>query len=155
MSLIISLGTNIGNRFENLRLAKKLLSKNLVLLNESRIYSSPAVDYLDQPEFLNQVLCFEIPNSLPQECLELVLSIESKMGRVRHIPKGPRVIDIDILFWGNETLNSPNLEIPHPRLFQRSFIVLPLKELPIFQTLSSNFKFPSKFCNEAFPLDNV
>ncbi|MBK23882.1 MAG: 2-amino-4-hydroxy-6-hydroxymethyldihydropteridine diphosphokinase [Halobacteriovorax sp.] len=155
MALIISLGSNIGNRLENLKQAKKFLSEKLELKSQSRVYRSPAVDYLDQPEFLNQVLQFKIPNISPQECLQILLSIEVKMGRIRKISKGPRVIDIDLLFWSIDTIDSPNLEVPHPRLFQRSFIVLPLKELPIFETLSSKFDFPSQFCNEAFPLDNV
>lgn len=155
MSLVISLGSNIGDRLANLQEAKKLLVKNFSLIEESPIYRSPAVDYLDQPEFLNQVLSFDKPSDNPQECLGIALEIENKMGRVREISKGPRVIDIDLLFWGTETINFNNLQIPHPRLFERSFIVLPLKDLSIFNTLSKSFSFPNSFCNDAFPFKNV
>lgn len=155
MSLVISLGSNIGDRFENLRSAKTLLCKEFKLEEESRIYSSPAVDYLDQPDFLNQVLSFESPNVSPQETLKLMLSIEHSLGRRRDIPKGPRNIDIDMLFFNENVIKTSELEVPHPRLFERSFIVLPLKELKIFNTLNAKFDFPETFCNEAFPLTNV
>jgi 2-amino-4-hydroxy-6-hydroxymethyldihydropteridine diphosphokinase len=155
MSLVISLGTNLGDKSQNLELAKIELKKIFKLKQESSVYQSKAVDYTDQPGFLNQILEFDLPVQSPEEVLLVVLGIEKDLGRLRQIPKGPRTIDIDILFWGLETIDLPQLEVPHPRLFERSFIVLPLKELDYFNTLQQKFSFPQVFCNEAFPLVSV
>jgi 2-amino-4-hydroxy-6-hydroxymethyldihydropteridine diphosphokinase len=152
MNLVISTGSNLGNRQEHLNLAKEELQKFLNLVDESRIYESPAVDYLQQPDFLNQILVFEIPELAPEGLLQKILILEKKLGRERLIDKGPRTVDIDILFWGIHKIDLPQLTIPHPRLFQRSFIVLPLKELKIFEFLSREFLFPEEFENRAWPL---
>ena len=150
MSLILSTGSNLGDRELHLNKAKELLSKNFSFIAASNIYQSPAVDYLNQPDFLNQVLEFELPtNYTEHEVLNLILEIEKELGRVRDIPKGPRTLDIDILFWGLINIDSENLIVPHPRLFDRSFIVYPLMELPFASTLKSNFKFSNKFKNTA------
>ena len=150
MSLIISTGSNIGDRLNHLKQAKKKLCSKLELIQESNVYCSRALDYLEQPDFLNQVLEFKLPkNKAPHEILHTALSIEKTMGRVRTIDKGPRTIDIDLLFWGKETIVNSSLQIPHPRLFDRSFIVLPLMELPFFQSLKSSFTFKTAFENEA------
>ena len=132
MSLVISTGSNLGNRESNLLAAKSELSDIFKLIEESPIYESPAVDYLNQPDFLNQILAFEIPEQKPEEVIESILKLELSLGRKREIDKGPRTIDIDILFWDQETIDLPQLQVPHPRLFERSFIVLPLKELQVF-----------------------
>lgn len=152
MKTLISLGTNLGDRLFNLESAKKLISKHWALSEESRVYESRAVDYLNQPDFLNQVVAYDTPNETPERCLRILLSIEEEMGRLRHIPKGPRVIDLDLLFCDLLKVNTQELQLPHPRLFARSFIVLPLKELDYFSTLRQKFNFPDSFCNEAFPL---
>lgn len=150
MSLVISLGTNIGNRSQNLKSATQKLCEFLVLKNSSNVYESTAVDYLDQPDFLNQVLEFDEPSKISKDALmEKILNVEKDLGRERVIDKGPRVIDIDILFWGTEKYNSHSLTIPHPRLFSRSFIVLPLSELDYFKILKTTFDFPSTFNNSA------
>lgn len=151
MSLIISTGSNIGDRVDNLLLAKQELSKTFQLLESSQIYESPAVDYLNQPDFLNQVLSFELPKLSPEETIELTLNIEKNLGRKRHIDKGPRTIDIDILFWATNKIDLDQLTVPHPRLFERSFIVLPLKELKVFETLRNHYNFPEQFSNTASP----
>jgi 2-amino-4-hydroxy-6-hydroxymethyldihydropteridine diphosphokinase len=83
-----------------------------------------------------------------QHCLR----IEKEMGRERDIPKGPRIIDIDILFWGTEQIDVPGLTIPHPRWAERSFVVYPLQELPYFETLKNHYKIPSEFSNTATPI---
>jgi 2-amino-4-hydroxy-6-hydroxymethyldihydropteridine diphosphokinase len=152
MSLIISTGTNLGNRLKNLEDAKQQLSIRFELIEESRIYSSKAVDYLDQPDFLNQILAFKTPQSTPMETIEIILELEAQLGRKREIARGPRNIDIDILFWNFETIDCPQLQVPHPRLFERSFIVLPLKEMSIFKTLGKEYEFPLTFTNSAEPL---
>ena len=133
MSLIIATGTNLGDKLNNLHKALHFLQKHFILIKKSQIYCSEAVDYLDQPDFFNQVLEFEIPSQLsPLEILKICSQIEKEMGRKRDIPKGPRVIDIDILFFQLESFHSQNLQIPHPRLFERSFVVRPLIELSFF-----------------------
>ena len=154
MSLVISTGSNLGNRESNLLAAKSELSDIFKLIEESPIYESPAVDYLNQPDFLNQILAFEIPEQKPEEVIESILKLELSLGRKREIDKGPRTIDIDILFWDQETIDLPQLQVPHPRLFERSFIVLPLKELQVFDYLSKAFNFPDLFPNQAWPLNS-
>ena len=84
--------------------------------------------------------------------MKQLLSIENKLGRERKIKSGPRNIDIDILFLGLEKINQLNLTIPHPRLFERSFVLFPLKELPFYPILKKHFKFPSNIQNDATPI---
>lgn len=152
MSLFIATGSNIGDRKKNLNEAKNILSSHLDFIAESRTYESAAVDYLDQPDFYNQVLEFKTPPINPIDCMNLLLEIEKQMGRNRSIPKGPRLIDLDIIFWDDLIIKSENLEIPHPRLFTRSFVVLPLSELPGFNLLQQKFSFTFSFPNSSTPL---
>lgn len=147
--LIISTGSNIGDRLLHISRAKEILSSHFIFVAESSIYTSPAVDYLNQPDFLNQVLQFEIPSIDQEKTIDTLLKIEIEMGRVRDINKGPRTIDLDIIFWGVENYNSKNLTIPHPAWSKRSFIVLPLIELPFTKTLKQYFDFPTQFKNTA------
>lgn len=151
-SFFVATGTNIGDRRQHLLDAKIILEKEFQLIAESRIYESPAVDYLDQPDFYNQVLEFALPTLSPQQVMNRLLQIEQELGRNRLIPKGPRIIDLDILFWSNKIIETDSLTIPHPRLFERSFVVLPLAELPGFKELRKYFEFKFAFTNKAFPL---
>jgi len=151
-SFFIATGTNLGDRKKHLTDAKSILSNEFKFIAESRIYESPAVDYLNQPDFYNQVLEFELPEISPKEVMDRLLSIEKEMGRSREIPKGPRVIDLDILFWSDKKIVSDTLIVPHPRLFERSFVVLPLSELPGFKVLQKIFEFKFTFTNTASPL---
>ena len=121
MSLIISTGSNQGDRLQNLETAKSILCEYLDLEHESNVYESAAVDFTQQPDFLNQVLQFKIPKEEPLNVLFKVLEIEKQMGRIRIIDKGPRIIDIDLLFWDLEKITLDALVLPHPRLFKRSF----------------------------------
>ena len=152
MALIIATGSNQGDPLRNLEEAQNLLSDEYQLTSSSMVYRSKAVDYLDQPDFFNQVHQFEIPEQSPQSVMQNLLQLEQKLGRKRDIPKGPRIIDLDIIFWGLSELSSQVLEIPHPRLFERSFVVRPLSELPYYQTLITKFTFPASFEIEAYPL---
>ena len=154
-SFFVATGSNIGDRSLNLFLAKEALEKKFKLIAFSRIYESPAVDYLNQPDFYNQVLEFSLPSYSADQTMSLLLNIEKELGRNRIIPKGPRLIDLDILFWGLTEIQSPTLTIPHPRLFQRSFVVLPLSELPGFQILKANYKFDFTFDNHAKALSSL
>ncbi|MCO4794034.1 MAG: 2-amino-4-hydroxy-6-hydroxymethyldihydropteridine diphosphokinase [Bacteriovoracaceae bacterium] len=154
MSLIIATGSNLNDPIRNLEKAKSALSKIFNLIEESRVYKSSAVEYLDQPDFYNQVLEFKMPKESPEEIMKILLSLEEKLGRVRDIPKGPRIIDLDILFFGLKKLETNDVTVPHPRLFQRSFVVLPLMELPFFETLSQNYEFLTEFDVVATPIAN-
>lgn len=151
-SFFVATGTNLGNRAANLLEAKNLLERHFELIAESRLYESPAVDYLNQPDFYNQVLEFRLPTRSAIEVMQILLELEKDMGRNRDIPKGPRIIDLDILFWGENKIESEILIIPHPRLFERSFVVLPLSELPGFKQLEQVFNFKFTFTNKALPL---
>lgn len=151
-ALIIATGSNLGHKLEHLNNAKLELCRHYQLVAESRIYQSQAVDYKQQPSFYNQVLQFQLPETSAKEVLNKLLSIENKLGRLRDIPKGPRTIDIDLLFYDLYQCTSEALELPHPRLWQRSFVVLPLKELPFFRTLEKKFIFQQAFETPAYPL---
>lgn len=152
MSLILATGSNLGDRKKNLELAKEQLDLFFSSLAVSRVFESPAVDYESQPDFYNQLLEYEIPKISPAETIDLILKIEKSLGRIRNKPKGPRIVDIDIIFWGTDSINLTNLIIPHPAWQDRSFIVLPLQELPYFQTLQNSFIIPSNFKNNAKPV---
>jgi 2-amino-4-hydroxy-6-hydroxymethyldihydropteridine diphosphokinase len=128
-TVYLSLGSNLGDREANLRQARERFNASeLHLLRESSIYETEPRDVPDQPWFLNQVV--EVETSLlARELLQRLQSIESEMGRRRTAPKGPRLIDLDILLAGNAVVNTPDLEIPHPRLAERRFVLEPLAEL--------------------------
>ena len=151
MSLIVATGSNLGQSLQFLRSAKYSLSKHFTLLHESRVYKSLAVDYSDQPHFLNQVLEFEIPDQTPAQVMELLLKVENNLGRQRVIDKGPRTIDIDLLFYGLEVCDTKHITLPHPRLFSRSFVVKPLSELPYYSTLKQHYEFTFQFEIDANP----
>lgn len=152
MSLFIGLGTNLGDKKKNLAQAKIHLQEHFKLISTSQIYTSKAVDYSDQPDFFNQVMEFQLPPQSPDKVMEILLKIELDMGRQRHIPKGPRIIDLDLLFLGDQKYKSSLVEIPHPRSFERSFVINPLRELPGFVPLKSKFDFPHSFSNQSSPL---
>lgn len=154
MSIFIATGTNLGDKKANLAKAKALLCQKLDFIAESRIYESPAVDYLNQPDFYNQVLEFKIPTNSPNEIMQWLLDLEKELGRNREIPKGPRLIDLDLIFWGNLQFESQILTLPHPRATERSFVMLPLQELPGFIKLNETFGFDFSFSNQARPISN-
>jgi 2-amino-4-hydroxy-6-hydroxymethyldihydropteridine diphosphokinase len=125
----IALGSNLGDRAENLRLAREQIDgPDLRMLRASSIYETAPRDVVDQPWFLNQVLECE-SDLFPRQLLERLQKIERAMGRKRRIAKGPREIDLDILFFGDAVVKARELEIPHPRLAERRFVLEPLAEL--------------------------
>ncbi len=152
MALIIATGCNLGDRLAQLDRVRSRLAQEWQLVASSRIYLSAAVDYLEQPEFANQVLQFALPWQTPQVVMQKLLEIEAEAGRIRDIARGPRVLDLDIIFWGLETLCTDNLVVPHPRWKERSFVVRPLSELPFFHAVEKCFTIPTSFEIEAFPL---
>lgn len=124
--IFLGLGSNLGDRAKNLKDAIKLIG--LPIVAESAIYETEPVDYLKQPWFLNQVLQCETsfhPLKLLKECQR----VENELGRTREISKGPRTIDIDLLFYNDEILSTPELTIPHPGIPQRRFVLIPLNEI--------------------------
>jgi 2-amino-4-hydroxy-6-hydroxymethyldihydropteridine diphosphokinase len=125
----IALGSNLGDRVENLRLAReRIQSPNLKLTRASSLYETEPRELLDQPWFLNQVVEAET-TLFPRQLLARLLKIEQQLGRKRLAPNGPRIIDLDILLFGNMVIHGPGLEIPHPRMTERRFVLEPLAEL--------------------------
>ena len=127
--IYLSLGSNVGDREGNLRKAvERLASDDVRVLRRSRIYETEPLDYQDQAWFLNQVV--EADTALfPMQLLTRIGRVEHELGRVRTVRNGPRTIDIDILFYAAAIVNTPRLEIPHPRLAERRFVLAPLAEL--------------------------
>jgi len=124
----IALGSNLGDRLDNLRTAVRDLFPRAPVCRVSNIYQTPPWGYLDQPYFLNMVV--EAQTSLtPRELLDYLRTLESQMGREKTIVNGPRTIDMDILFYGNQIYNDEELTIPHPRMRGRGFVMLPLADL--------------------------
>jgi 2-amino-4-hydroxy-6-hydroxymethyldihydropteridine diphosphokinase len=124
----LGLGTNLGNRIQNLRAAQMALPPQVQVLRTSRIYETPPWGFIAQPTFLNQV--FEVQTDLtPLALLEYLKAIEVNLGRIPTFRYGPRQMDIDILFYGDQVIESPKLTIPHPRLSERAFMLVPLTEL--------------------------
>jgi 2-amino-4-hydroxy-6-hydroxymethyldihydropteridine diphosphokinase len=129
MKYFLSLGSNIGDREKNLGDACFLLEKaHIKVLRSSSIYETQPVDYASQPWFLNQML--EVSTEfLPDDLLAVVKTIETKLGRIKSLPKGPRKIDIDIILAGKFIHQTPKLKIPHPKMHKRNFVLMPLREI--------------------------
>ena len=124
----LGLGSNLGERQQNLDKALEYLSQRLKVERVSSVYDTEPVGNPQQPRFLNLV-CRVRTMLKPAELLILAKGIERKMGRQPGRPNSPRPIDIDILFYGNEVISTPDLAIPHPRLTRRAFVLVPLAEV--------------------------
>ena len=127
-TVYLGLGSNMGNRQGNLDRALELLSQRLSTGKVSSIYDTEPVGNITQPHFLNLV-CQVYTRLAPAELLALAKGIELKLGRARGTPNAPRPIDIDILFYGDQVMETPALVIPHPRLAERAFVLVPLAEI--------------------------
>jgi 2-amino-4-hydroxy-6-hydroxymethyldihydropteridine diphosphokinase len=127
--IYLSLGSNVGGRAANLnRAIEALCEAGVRVLRCSAIYETEPVDFLDQPWFLNCVV--EAETSLaPRPLLAGLQGIEALLGSRKLIPKGPRTIDLDILFYGDAVIHEAGIEIPHPRLAERRFVLVPFAEL--------------------------
>lgn len=126
--IYLSLGTNLGDRRENLRLAHKALPPVIQVVASSSIYETDPWGYPDQPAFLNQVV--QIETRLPPPALLVTLKdLERILGRRPTFRYGPRLIDLDILFYGNLVIDTPMLTIPHSRLAERAFVLVPMVEI--------------------------
>jgi 2-amino-4-hydroxy-6-hydroxymethyldihydropteridine diphosphokinase len=128
-TVYFSLGSNIGDRERNLHAAlEQLNAAGIRVVRVSPVYETEPVDLTAQRWFLNLVAEAET-GLFPLQLLARTQKIERALGRVRTIPKGPRTIDIDILLYGNIVMNSQGLEIPHPRMTERRFVLVPLADL--------------------------
>jgi 2-amino-4-hydroxy-6-hydroxymethyldihydropteridine diphosphokinase len=128
-TVYLSLGSNVGNREANLREALQRLEELGKVRAVSSLYETEPVEVQrEQPWFLNCAVQLETELA-PDEFLTKMLAVELVMGRKRTEPKGPRTIDIDVLFFGNAVLDTPALTIPHPALQQRRFVLEPLAEI--------------------------
>lgn len=135
-TVYLSLGSNLGDRKKNLRSAIAALADAKALVTRvSSFYETEPVDLREQPWFLNCVV--QAKTEEPAlDLLHALREIESGMGSKKLIPKGPRLIDLDILLYGEETIDTPELQVPHPRMLQRKFVLAPLAEV------APNFKHP-------------
>ncbi|HXL80245.1 MAG TPA: 2-amino-4-hydroxy-6-hydroxymethyldihydropteridine diphosphokinase [Pyrinomonadaceae bacterium] len=131
MNAYISLGSNLGDRAGNLLLGiRGMLDANLEVIRLSQMYETEPVETFKQPAFLNMVAELR-GNTLPrpEELLARLLRIEYSLGRTREAAMAPRTIDLDLLFYANETSDTQFLTLPHPRLHRRRFVLVPLNEL--------------------------
>lgn len=126
--ILIALGSNLGDRGGYLAKAIQKLEPEIHLLSESSIYETEPWGHKEQDPFLNQVIRAETA-LLPHAVLRKLKSIESELGREKTIRYGPRVIDLDLLFYDNLVLSTEALKIPHPQLAKRAFVLIPLKEI--------------------------
>ena len=128
----LGLGTNLGEREENLRQAMELLEQGMILGQVSSVYETEPVGYKEQPLFLNLV-CNGETELDPADFLDFAKGIEGKLGRKKSFRNAPRLIDIDILFYEDRVINAEDLIIPHPRICDRGFVLVPLAEIaPLF-----------------------
>ncbi|MCG7340189.1 2-amino-4-hydroxy-6-hydroxymethyldihydropteridine diphosphokinase [Staphylococcus sp. ACRSN] len=130
LNAYLGLGSNIGDREAQLNEAIRILnnSNGVEVTNTSPIYETEPVGYVDQPQFLN--LCLEVQTSLTaQDLLKLCMETEQQLHRVRDIHWGPRTLDIDILLYGNQIIDDSNLIVPHPRMIERAFVLIPLNDI--------------------------
>jgi 2-amino-4-hydroxy-6-hydroxymethyldihydropteridine diphosphokinase len=122
------IGGNMGNRVQNLGRAVQLLGGIGIVKALSGLYETEAWGKTDQPAFLNQAVLLETPLKA-RELLQAVLAIEEKLGRKREVKYGPRIIDIDILFYNRHIIDEPGLAVPHPEIQNRRFALEPMHEI--------------------------
>jgi|SRR6185503_8248498 len=124
----LALGSNVGNRAANLKAAIAALPPQMEVKARSRVYETPPWGYANQEKFLNQVL--QVQTYLkPEQLLKHLKRLEVALGREASFQNGPRLIDIDILFYDDLVFESPIVTIPHPRLHERGFVLMPLMDL--------------------------
>ena len=128
--VLLSIGSNMGDREANIAFAEERLEEcgQIRSLKKASLYETDPVGYTDQPDFLNTCVSF-LTTLGPEELLDLTSGIENDCKRVRTIRWGPRTLDIDIIFYGDEKIDTPRLTVPHPRWQERAFVIIPAKEL--------------------------
>jgi 2-amino-4-hydroxy-6-hydroxymethyldihydropteridine diphosphokinase len=135
-TLYLLLGSNMGNSRQQFVKAKKNIAKQIgVISRQSNLYSTAAWGNTNQPDFLNQVIITTTKLTAAQT-MQTILTIEKEMGRIRTKKNAPRIIDIDILFFNKAIITEKDLQVPHPQLQNRNFVLVPLNQL------SPNLKHP-------------
>jgi len=124
----IGLGSNMGDRESNLARAVRLLSQSFPVPAASSVYLTEPEGYKDQPDYLNSVVCVDT-EAAAADLLKELNGIEMQMGRRRSFAGAPRVIDLDLLLFDGAIINQPGLEVPHPRLHSRAFVLVPMAEI--------------------------
>lgn len=126
----LSIGSNIGDRLYHLTEAVRTLHvrADVNVVNVSSVYETKPVGYTDQADFLNIVVCLET-SLRAHDLLAVCQEIENGLGRERIIRWGPRTVDLDILLYNNDNIESENLIVPHPRMYERAFVLMPLLEI--------------------------
>jgi 2-amino-4-hydroxy-6-hydroxymethyldihydropteridine diphosphokinase len=127
-TVYLALGSNLGDRLANLKQTRAALPPQMEVKAKSHVYETPPWGHTDQPKFLNQVV--KVNTYLePEPLLKHIKRLEVALGRKATFPNGPRLIDIDILFYDDLILEAPSLVIPHPRLHERGFVLMPLMDI--------------------------
>ncbi len=124
----LALGSNMGNRLANLKAAVMNLTPQMTVKKKSPVYETPPWGFKEQDAFLNQVIKVET-GLAPEPLLRHLKRLEAALGRVPNFQNGPRLIDIDILFFDSMIIETPPLVIPHPRLHERAFVLVPLNDI--------------------------
>lgn len=124
----IALGSNLGERLQHLARARELMGEFVHISAESSVYETPPWGVVDQPRFLNQVVRGSTALA-PLHLLNSLKAVERQMGRVKGVRYGPRIIDLDILLYGRRVINYKRLQVPHPRMLERAFVLVPLAEI--------------------------
>lgn len=127
-AVYLGLGSNLGDRPGNLKRALEALARKVKVVRVSSIYETEPVGFLSQPRFLNAV-CRVETGLKPLELLRFVKNIETELGRRQSFRDAPREIDIDILLYGSVVMDTPELTVPHPRMTERAFVLVPLVEI--------------------------
>jgi len=124
----LGLGSNLGNKKSNILNALSLMEEQIDIVTVSSLYKTEPLGFKEQPIFLNAA-CEARTTLCPLDLLGYIKSLEIRLGRTQSFANGPRILDIDILFYGNDVLDTPKLTIPHPRLSERKFVLAPLAEI--------------------------
>jgi 2-amino-4-hydroxy-6-hydroxymethyldihydropteridine diphosphokinase len=128
VSILLGLGSNLDDREANLRRGVALLARSLEMVEGSSVYETEPWGHKDQPRFLNLV-CWAHTGISPAELLRLCQETERAVGRTRTFRYGPRLLDVDILAYGDSVITTPTLVVPHPRLAERRFVLVPMAEV--------------------------
>lgn len=126
--IYLALGSNVGDSKHHINKAIELLQRKVADIEKAPIYTTKATGYTDQSDFLNTVIGGETELS-PQELLIFIKQVEKEVGRIKRFRWGPREIDVDIIFYNDEVINQPDLNVPHQRFAERDFVLKPLSDL--------------------------
>ena len=127
-TVYLGLGSNLGNRAEHLRKGLGFLARSIQMVRVSSVYETEPRGSSEQPHFLNLV-CEASVEMSPQQLLKVAKEVEQCVGRRPTFRYGPRVLDVDLLFYGGQVVATPELTIPHPRISERAFVLIPLAEI--------------------------